>query len=222
MRQEVNLYLAEYPAKQRKKISKKLALLVALVMLVVTGGGSFTYWKLQQLKSELVVELNSTEMAKSAMDKLQKAINKSASDDTLKVKLIELKDELSHKESIRTQLKEILLIGGKGFSEQFIALARQDIRGLWITEVELYRGEDKLVIHGETQKPELIMVFLKRLNIEPAFRGTKFSDFKVDPVDQFGMEEQVVSFAISTQAFVEESALDKFLNANTQKLLKNE
>lgn len=222
MRQEVNLYLAEYPVRQRKKISKKLALFVAFVMLVVTGGGSFSYWKLQQLKNELVVELNSTEMAKTAMDKLQKVINKSASDDTFKVKLIELKDELSHKESIRTQLKEILAVGGNGFSEQFIALARQDIRGLWITEVELYRSEKKLVIHGETQKPELIMVFLKRLNVESAFRGTKFSDFKVDPADQFGMEGPLVSFAISTQEFIEESTLDKFLNANTQKLLKNE
>jgi len=223
MRQEVNLYLAEFPATEKKKVSKKVAFSVSLLIVLIVGGASFSYWKLQVLKDQLSIEMNASNLAKNSMDRLQDVINKSASSDHLKVKLIELKEKISEKTAIKSEIESQLNYGGQGFFRKFSALARQDIQGLWITSIQFTNSSARVLIEGEAQKPELIMVYLKKLSDEPAFRGVKFIDFEVRPLENADSNSGIVAFTISTHEIEDESSpLDQFIKLNTEEVLANE
>jgi len=222
MRQQVNLYLAEFPTKQRKKVSKKVAFVVSLVVVLAIGSTSFFYWKLQILKDQLSIEMNSVNDAKNAMDKLQQIINKSASEDNLKVKLIELKEKVAEKNAIKSKIQKQLAYGSAGFSKHFVALAKQDIEGLWITSIQFTSSSDRAIIEGETQKPDLIMVYLKKLAAEAAFKGVTFTDFQVGAAENALPDSGIVAFTISTHEIEEDSPLDHFIKAKSEETLSNE
>ncbi len=223
MRQEVNLYLAEFPTTEKKKVSKKVSFFVALSIVLIIGGVSISYWKLQTLKDQLSIEMSASDLAKNSADRLQDVINKSASNDKLKVKLIELKEQISEKTRIKSKIDSQLNYGGLGFSKKFSALARQDIQGLWITSIQFTNTSARVLIEGEAQKPELIMVYLKKLSDEPAFKGVKFIDFEVRPLENSASEAGVVIFTISTHDIEDEgSPLDQFIELNTEEVLANE
>jgi len=217
MRQEVNLYLAEFPAIEKKKVSKKVAFAISLLVVLIVGGASFSYWKLQVLKDQLSIEMNASSFAKNSMDRLENVINKSASEDHLKVKLIDLKEKVSQKTAIKSNIDFQLNHGGEGFAKKFFALARQDIEGLWITSIQFTNSSARVLIKGEAQKPALIVVYLKKLSAEPAFKGVKFIDFEVDPLKN----SDIVTFTISTHDIEDDdSPLEKFIKLNTESIGK--
>ena len=67
--------------------------------------------------------------------------------------------------------------GEGGFAAQLEALARQSVEGLWLTGMVL--RQDDVVLKGRALQPQLIPVFVQRLDREPSLQGRAFRALEV-------------------------------------------
>lgn len=70
-----------------------------------------------------------------------------------------------------------------GFVERLEALARQSVDGLWLTSMVL--RQDDVVLKGRALQPQLIPVYVQRLDQEPSLQGHAFRALDIiRPVDK--------------------------------------
>ena len=128
--------------------------------------------------------MSAKQVAQKSVDRLKSAIAQSAADDQKKVQLIELKEQVKAKQVLLEQLEKQNQLSPNGMSEHFIALARQDVRGLWLSRVEIEDYGQKIALFGEAADPERLADYLQRLSKEPAFDNISFKLFKLDKEDE--------------------------------------
>ncbi|WP_019528142.1 PilN domain-containing protein [Dasania marina] len=63
----------------------------------------------------------------------------------------------------------------KGFSEHLSGLARQQLQGLWFTEIILGKQGGQMALMGYTLKPEYLPQYMQRLSQESVFSGQQFN-----------------------------------------------
>jgi len=72
-----------------------------------------------------------------------------------------------------------------GFAARLEALARQSVDGLWLTGMAL--RQDDVVLKGRAMQPQLIPVYVQRLDREPSLQGRAFKALEVvRPLDKPG------------------------------------
>jgi Fimbrial assembly protein (PilN) len=64
-----------------------------------------------------------------------------------------------------------------GFAARLEALARQSVEGLWLTSMVL--RQDDVVLKGRAMQPQLIPVYVQRLDREPSLQGRAFKALEV-------------------------------------------
>ncbi len=70
-----------------------------------------------------------------------------------------------------------------GFAARMEALARQSVDGLWLTGMTL--RQDDVVLKGRAMQPQLIPVYVQRLDREPSLQGRAFRALEVvRPLDK--------------------------------------
>jgi hypothetical protein len=67
--------------------------------------------------------------------------------------------------------------GEGGFAARLEALARQSVDGLWLTGMAL--RQDDVVLKGRALQPQLIPVYVQRLDREPSLQGRAFKALEV-------------------------------------------
>ena len=66
-----------------------------------------------------------------------------------------------------------------GFAGHLEGLARQNINGMWLTEIQLQQGGQELALMGRTRAPEFVPRYLQNLATESIFSGRQFRVFKM-------------------------------------------
>jgi len=61
--------------------------------------------------------------------------------------------------------------GPAGYSEYLRAFARQTVRGLWLTSIQIAEGGAQLTVSGRALQADLVPVLLGRLKQESVLRG---------------------------------------------------
>jgi hypothetical protein len=70
-----------------------------------------------------------------------------------------------------------------GFAARLEALARQSVEGLWLTGMVL--RQDDVVLKGRALQPQLIPLYVQRLDREPSLQGRAFKALEVvRPIDK--------------------------------------
>ena len=67
----------------------------------------------------------------------------------------------------------------RGFSGYLRALARQDLEGVWLTDIVIGNGGATLSLQGNALQAELVPQYLQRLAQEPAMKGKTFSALEI-------------------------------------------
>jgi len=67
----------------------------------------------------------------------------------------------------------------RGFSAYFRALARQDLDGVWLTDIAIGDGGATLSLQGNALQGELVPQYMQRLAQEPAMKGKTFSTLEI-------------------------------------------
>ena len=72
-----------------------------------------------------------------------------------------------------------VLTNDTGYAEYLRALARQSLRGLWLTGFKVGRGGAEMEIVGRALQPELVPSYIHRLNQERALQGRAFDSLSM-------------------------------------------
>ena len=72
-----------------------------------------------------------------------------------------------------------------GFADHLQGLARQQIDGMWFTEIQLQNGGQQLALIGQTRRPEYVPRYVQKLTAEDIFIGHQFRVFRMSvPADK--------------------------------------
>ncbi len=179
MRQEINLY-QPILRKQRKVFTARAMLQVAAAMfaglMLVYGYG---LWRVQAMESELAGLQRQRDSATRRLADLNKKLPGQDQRSRLQAEIARLSRELD----VRQQVEQLLTTGAygnhRGFSEFLSGLARQNVKGLWLTGVEISEGKLDVNLFGSALQPELVPAYVQRFSVEPAFRGRQFRTLRL-------------------------------------------
>ena len=95
--------------------------------------------------------------------------------------------------SLSNQLHDV----GQGFSDHLAGLGRQQLKGLWLSSIELRAGGEEISLKGAMKHATLLPRYLQDLGKEPAFSGLRFQLMKIENSeasrDQMQFEISVVA-----------------------------
>jgi len=69
---------------------------------------------------------------------------------------------------------------GQGFSDHLAGLGRQQLKGLWLSSIELRAGGEEISLKGAMKHATLLPRYLQDLGKEPAFSGLRFQLMKIE------------------------------------------
>lgn len=178
--QQINLLQAELRSTQNRLAPNKVLGYMGSFVAVLVVISVFQWW--QQLGQQQ--NLIEARLEKDALLKKIQVITteiSATSDDSAFKKILLLKEqELQNKELVLTVLSGKAFGNTKGFAEQFTGLSRQHIDGLWLTQLDIHAGGEKLNLQGSTFTPEQVPRYLQNLSKEPSFYGVEFKTFLME------------------------------------------
>lgn len=178
-RQNVNLYHKEF-RREASWLSQRVAgfaslAVLALILVIATQ---------KQLEHDHVLaEKNRLDSQLALVSSEVKSIKKTLSDKGVRPEVLnrinDVRAEIKANESIMNSLGLQSETTFKGFSPYMLALARQNIKGLWLTDFYVSELKQDLLLIGKTRRAELLPAYLKKLSDEEVFKGRSFNSFRI-------------------------------------------
>jgi hypothetical protein len=85
--------------------------------------------------------------------------------------------------SLLANASDIIKRGGfgevRGFSGYFRALARQDLEGIWLTNIVIGNGGATIGLQGNALQAELVPQYMQRLGQEAVMKGKSFATLEI-------------------------------------------
>lgn len=177
--QQINLYQSEFHSRHElvcaKNVQNLLGVLLAILALIsiydyFSGRGQAGYLvELQTQETELELSLQNAKQTAPSM----------IVDSKLKQQVDGYKRDVITKQQVLDALSGQSFGNTSGFSEFFKGLAKQNVSGLWLTNLNIRSGGKDIGITGSAYHPELVPDFLNKLSDERIFQGTNFQTFRV-------------------------------------------
>ncbi len=182
MKQEINLFQPP-PKKARKPLSlETLLLVVGLFCLGLMVYYGYIYKQILTLQEKLQQISTQQQALQQRLVSLDQTLPKKEKDFELEQKI----NQLSMRLEGNTQLIKVLQNqppgNTKGFSKHLEGLARQQIKGLWLTQIHLQVVG--VTISGKTISPSLVPRFIAGLAKESAFQKIHFQEIILERTDE--------------------------------------
>lgn len=195
--QQVNLYYAQYPPKENVKIPGKVSVFVIIVVVTVIAGSSVFYWKIETLRKEYESFKQASSIAQNALNQVKTSIKDSATDDEIKIDLLNLKQKLKHKQALKDRLYRESNEVFTSFYQRFVALSNQDLPGLWLREIKFDDNGKEMTLIGVSRKAELVTQYIQQLSSDPIFSGVTFNVLQLNNANS-ASTDQAIEFTLST------------------------
>jgi len=195
--QQINLFNPVF-LKQRKYFS--LLAMLQMLGLFLLGSALFYGYAIYQVKlltqqSEESSKRYETEQARLARYTEEFSLEKAAK--LLQDKVNALEARRAAQDEIVETLKTGAIGNSTGYSEYMRAFARQVVSGLWLTGFDIAGDGTQLGMSGSALSPELVPVYIQRLNREPVMRGKSVPTLQIQ---RSGAGTHVVGFTLRTEA----------------------
>ena len=177
MNQQVNLYRPIF-RKQEKKFSARAMLQAGVAIVVgVVVLYAVMLWQASAVRNELhQVERQLATATKRLQDASQK-YGPSAKSQLLEDELTKLEKQVAARLQVRDLLSRGLFSNTTGFSEFFVAFARQRVNGVWLTGFEISGAGESMRLQGRTVDPAQVPRYVQRLSAERSLAGREFQVF---------------------------------------------
>ncbi len=175
--QQINLLQSNLRSTYRQWSAQKAGyVLVAAVafLSVITG---VQWWLLSSKESEKQLVEQQQKDILLEIKTISAEIARIGDDSELKKTLIQKESELANKNNVLLVLSGQQLGNTDGFASHLIGLSRQHIEGMWLTNLSIHQGGEKLNLQGSTFSPEHVPMYLQNLSKESSFDGVEFKTF---------------------------------------------
>lgn len=179
MSQQINLFNPIF--RQQKKYFSSVAMVRALAIISVAC--ALLAWDASHRMSAMRLQAAATDARLAArqqrLNDVRTQYAPRAKSTTLPADIKAAEQELA----LLANASETIKRGGfgdvRGFSGYLRALARQDLEGVWLTDIVVANGGASLSLQGNALQAELVPQYLQRLAQEPAMRGKTFSTLEI-------------------------------------------
>lgn len=197
MSQQINLFNPVF-LKQKKYFSV-IAMLQALALITVGSAIFYGYavYQVQQLarQSDESAKRYTAEQAKLARYTAEYSPEKSGT--LLAEELKNAEAQLAMQQRILQTLKDGVIGNTTGYAEYMRAFSRQVVSGLWLTGFHITGDAAQMSMSGAVLRPELVPVYVRRLNQEEIMRGKSFASLQMQqPKTESGKAARYVEFTL--------------------------
>ena len=203
MSQQVNLYQPLFRKEEKKFSTVAMLQGAGLVLVGVVAMYAYTQWQVGALRGELK---QAEQKHVSVTKRLAEATEKSGArqpSQSLDGEIARLEQEIAAKEGIQQILQRGIFSNTRGFSEYFVAFARQHIAGVWLTGLDITGAAEQMTLAGRSTHPELVPRYMQKLSTEKTLAGIEFRVFQMNrpaPDDVKDSPARYVEFQAKTMA----------------------
>lgn len=149
---------------------------IALVGLVALFS-VFSVWRTNALRSDIAALERQQGEARLTLEEIGRRVgsqlgNPQFADETMKLKAL-----INAPEAVHAMLQKDLFGSKRGYSDFFIALARQSIQGIQLTRIDITGAGKKIEIHGRAASADRVPRYLQVLAREQVMNGIEFGMF---------------------------------------------
>lgn len=195
--QQVNLY--QPILRKQKKIFSAVTMLEICAIFVVGLLAIYAYglWQGQALRQEAQRLQSQRRASARRLESLSRQASRGVPSTILQHRRQHLEAVLARRQQALGLLRGRSVGNTRGFAGSFRGLARQRIKGLWLTGVSIDDGGDQITLVGRTYSDRLVPRYLQLLGKEPSFRGT---DFRKVMLKRDKKHARLIDFRLSTSS----------------------
>ncbi len=179
MRQQINLYQPIFRREAKKFAASALLQAAAAVLAGIVLIYGYGWWQVSALRAQARQADAEHKAALAQFERATREIEARPADPRLEQEVRGLEARLAASAQIAQLARGEGLSAYQGYSAYFVALARQHITGLWLTEIAVSGAGKDVSLGGRTVKAELVPHYLQRLSGEPRLAGLQFEAFEV-------------------------------------------
>lgn len=202
MSEQINLYQPKDGGQGLPLSANTLLRLTGIAVCVILSYSGYGYWKLNDLENRLTGLQERYVQQEQHREKIRAQLSARTPDTRLVEQVHTLEIVLANRLPLLDLLEhEVFSIEG-GYSDYFLAFARQYTRGMWLTGIRIVGTGDSLVLKGKAIDPELVPKFLQKLSDERVLAGTEFQHFKLQRAydEEQKQLDTAIDFAVATVA----------------------
>ncbi|HKQ30048.1 MAG TPA: hypothetical protein VJS66_02075 [Burkholderiales bacterium] len=183
MMQQVNLYRPIF-RKQEKKFSAVAMLQASTAMLAgVVVIYALMYWQVHGLRNEIKEADKRFASANKRMDDAIKQLG-TDSGKPVEEEIVQLEQQVAARLRVREALNRGLFSNTAGYSDFFVAFARQHVPSVWITGFNIVGAGEDMRMQGRTTDPAQVPRYMQRLSTETKIAGKEFQVFVMSKPDK--------------------------------------
>ncbi len=178
--QQVNLFQFESNIQHELVCAKNVQIALILLLVGLSLLSLFDYKHERDQHSYLLTLQSQQQTLQQTLDLAKQSAPSMVIDNKLKQQVGNLKKDVVSKQLVLNALSGQSFGNTVGFSGFFKGLAKQNITGLWLTNLNIRSGGKDIGITGSAYRAEMIPDFLNKLSAEKVFQGTTFQSFQVN------------------------------------------
>jgi len=197
--QQVNLYTEEFrPKKDPLAFRKILGAAVGLLVLCALYS-AYLIWSVIAQEQTLVRIDSANEDLQLEVDGMQARLDARAKDSRLQNDNEVLKIRLHNTQLLLATIKQGVNEEGvrQRFGDILVALAKHRIEPVWLSQVQISDGGERLSLIGHTREPDQVPVYLRAIGQESVLSGRSFNLFNIELPEQ---AQDIRTFKVDTQA----------------------
>lgn len=178
MSQQVNLYQPIFRKERRKFSAMTMLQAMGIAVLGIGLLYGYTFWQVRQLRSEVAQTDKQLVAMTKQLDETTRQFSERLQSKDLQAQVQKLQAQVAEKQRLQ-QILQSAQFNTQGFSDYFIAFARQHIPGVWITGLDIVGAAEQMTLAGRSTNPELVPRYLQKLSAEKRLNGIEFRSFQM-------------------------------------------
>jgi Tfp pilus assembly protein PilN len=177
MMQQINLYRPIF-RKQEKKFSSMAmmqaggVIVAAMVLLYV-----FVAWRVHVLQGKLAHSEALRQTAQARLDETTLRVGTGGQSKAAEERIADLQKQIEARQRVREVINRGMFTNTAGYSDFFVAFARQRISSVWLTGFDIVGAGESMRLQGRTVDPAQVPRYMQRLAGEKVLVGKEFQVF---------------------------------------------
>jgi hypothetical protein len=197
MHQDINFYQGAFRRQAPFFSAAFMAQALAAALLTMLLGYGYAWQRTDGLQAELVLLAQQEAQAIERLEKLRPIIAAVTGERSLAELLDDALRTLDEKQTVLALINGTALGDTQGFSRHLRALARQNVAGLWLTQITLSGTGKKTGLRGRARQPELVPAYVQNLAGERPFSTQRFQQFQINRPDE--ATDGTVEFSMNSE-----------------------
>lgn len=174
MSQQINLFNPIFLKQEKYFSAVTMAQSLGLMLLGALALALYTNYQVGKLTADARQVQAYKKATEASLKEATEHYNPEAKNRELLQRIAQLEAEIQLTRQVETTLENGDFGNTRGYSEEFLSLARQAVSGLWLTNVQIIAGDTQLNVHGRALTAELVPDYLNRLKREKNMQGKSF------------------------------------------------